>query len=583
MAKNNIFIVIDSLYYDKTITSTNHPNTMPFLNKLRSEGLTCENMYSEAPYTEAALVSLLCGVDTLKKGSYIRKLYGKETIMETFKNNGYETFCNCVQPLVYPSHSYQGLTEEYDNICYSFPTLWSYRLDFYSKQYKTNGLDDKTLNVIIDLVEDNFNEWINFLGALKDNKKVTSFIYKYIDTKDVNKNLKLVNEEYNKFKKNKLNYVKELLDKAKDHNLFKIHTYELTKRLTENEKQELYKRYNKIIKKVRFKNTIYNLRNNHLVLTPKSEYKGLIKAYINAVYNRFLLSKIKDDPETRKAAPSMETTFNHFENWLLERKNDKPYFAYLHVDDCHSPEIYYTYDTNDFNKLDEEFNLIADYLKHIPKGYKGSMSYDISLGYADLCLKRLYDFLDEHKMLDDVNIIICADHGSSYSFDPYRSNYVNNVHRENYNMPFVVWNKALKHQVVKGFYNTKDIPATILDLNNIKTPKEYDGMSILKSKGREYVLLENVCGGCPDYNLRDFMLGVRNNNYLVVMNLNAHKDFSNGEIISVYDLKTDKGELYNLKDTIDKTVIAKELAIIKKEFEALKADIAKNNFLDVKR
>ena len=329
--------------------------------------------------------------------------------------------------------------------------------------------------------------------------------------------------------------------------------------------------------------TIYNLLNNRLVLTPSSEYKGLIKAYINAIYNRFLLGKIKDNPETRKAAPSIDTTFCHFENWLLERKNDKPYFAYLHVDDCHSPEIFYTYDTNDFNKLDEEFNLIKEYLKHIPKGYKGSMSYDISLRYADLCLQRLYDFLDEHKLLDDVNIIICADHGSSYSFDPYRSNYVNNVHRENYNMPFVVWNKEIKHQVVKDFYNTKDIPATILDLNNIKVPKEYDGMSILKNNGREYVLLENVCGGCPDYNLRDFMLGIRNNNFLVVMNLNAHKNFSNGEIISIYDLKTDKCELYNLKDTIDKKVIAKELAIIEKEFEALKTDIAKNNFLDVKR
>ncbi len=583
MAKNNIFIVIDSLYYDKTIASTNHPDTMPFLNKLRSEGLTCENMYSEAPYTEAALVSLLCGIDTLKKGSYIRKLYGKETIMETFKNSGYETFCNCVQPLVYPSYSYQGLTEEYDNICYNFSTLWSYRLDFYSKQYKNTGLDDKTLNVIIDLVEDNFNEWMNFLTSLRDNTQVTSFIYKYIDTTDANKNLELVNKQFNKFKKNKLNYIKELLEKGKDHVLFKIHTYELTKRLTDEEKQKLYKRYNKIIKKVRLKNFINNLLNNRLVLIPKNEYRGLIKAYINAIYNRFLIGKIKDDPKTRKAAPSMDATFNHFENWLLKRKNNKPYFAYLHVDDCHSPEIYYTYDTNDFHKLDEEFSLIEDYLKHIPKRYKGSMSYDISLRYADLCLKRLYNFLDENKMLDDVNIFICADHGSSYSFDPYRSNYVNNVHRENYNMPFVIWSKEIKHQVIKGFYNTKDIPATILDLNNIKIPNEYDGISILKNNAREYVLLENVCGGCPDYNLRDFMLGIRNNNYLVVMNLNLHKDFTDGKIISIYDLKTDKRELYNLKDTIDKTVISKELAIIEKEFNALKADMEKNNFLNVKR
>ena len=87
--------------------------------------------------------------------------------------------------------------------------------------------------------------------------------------------------------------------------------------------------------------------------------------------------------------------------------------------------------------LDEEFGNIDKYIDKLPRKYRGSISYDISLQYADTCLKRLYNFLEEHNMLDDITIAICADHGSSYTFDPYRSNYVNNVHRENYNMPFV--------------------------------------------------------------------------------------------------------------------------------------------------
>ena len=580
MPKNNIFIVIDSLYYDKTIGNEYHPSTMPFLDKLRSSGITCTNMYSEAPYTEAALVSLLCGIDTLKKGGYIRKLYGKETIMETFKNNGYETFCNCVQPLVYPSFSYQGLTEEYYNICYEFETLWSYRLEFYSKQYKINGLDDKTLNVIADLLNDNLKTWIIFLESLKNNQKITSFIYKYVDTTDVNNNLNKVKEEYNKFKIDKISYVKALLDSGKNHQLFKIHTYNLSKKMSEENMQKLYNRYKKIIKKMLFKNMYYNLRNNKLILKPKEERKGLIKAYINAIYNRFLYDKIDYNIKSKKAAPSMDTTFKHFESWLLERNNDKPYFAYIHLDDCHSKEMFYTYDTDDFNKLDEEFKAIDNYMSKLPKNYKGSISYDVSLQYADICLKRLYNFLDKNNMLDNVNIMICADHGSSYTFDPYRSNYVNNVHRENYNMPFVIWNKELKPRIVNELYNTKDIPATILDLNNIKIPKEYDGMSILKESGRNYVLLENVCGGCPDYNLRDFMLGVRNKNYLVVMNLNIHKPFEEGQIIAVYDLKTDKKELYNLKDSIDKTIIAKELSTLRTEFNDLVDDVEKHNFIN---
>lgn len=579
MKKNTIFIVIDSIYYDKTIKQDYRNSPMPFLNKLRKEGYDFTNMYSEAPYTEAALVSLLCGMDTLKKGGYLKKLYGKETIMETFKKNGYDTFCNCVQPLVYPSYSYQGLTEEYYNICYEFDTLWGYRLEFYSQMYKENKLDNETIKVVVDLLEDNLSTWKNFFMSLKSNEKITSFIYPYVDTKDLEKNISLLEVQCKEFKKDKTNYTKNLLEVGTEHPLFQIHSYNLSKKMTDDNMKKLYYRYKKTIKKMLFKTFKYNLKNNKLILTPKEERKELIKAYINTLYNRFLYDKIDYTIKSKKAAPSMDTTIEHFENWLLNRQSKEPYFAYIHVDDCHSKEIFYTYDTDDFDKLDEEFALINKYMDNLPKNYKGSISYDVSLQYADLCLKRLYKFLEKNNMLEDVNIAICADHGSSYSFAPYRSNYVNNVHRENYNMPFVIWNKELKGKKYEGFYNTKDIPATLLDINSIKIPKEYDGISALKGKARDYVLLENVNGGCPDYNLRDILLGIRNKEYLVVMNLNVHKSFEEGTINSVYNLKTDKEELYNLKDTIDKSKIKKELDIIKSEFEELKKDIEKNNFL----
>ena len=580
--KNTIFIVIDSLYYQKTIKESYRNSPMPFLDKLRSEGLDYTNMYSEAPYTEAALVSLLCGVDTLKSGGYIKKLYGKETIMETFEKNGYDTFCNCVQPLVYPSYSYQGLTDEYYNICYDFETLWSYRLKFYSDVYKQGKLNDNTLSLIIDLLDDNLKTWIDFFYSLKRQDKKVSFILPYINTDGLDENIEILEKEIEKYDKQKIEYTKELLKLGHEHNLFKIHSYNLSKKMSEENMKKLYYNYKKIIRKMFFKNLFYNLKNNKLILISKEENKGLLKAYINAVINRFLYKKIDYRIKSKKAAPSMDTTFIHFENWLLNRKSDKPYFAYIHVDDCHSMEMFYTYDTSDFSKIDEEFNKIDNYMNDLPKNYKGSISYDVSLQYADICLERLYTFLEENNMLENVNIMICADHGSSYTFAPYRSNYVNNVHKENYNMPFVVWNSELKHKTINEYYNTKDIPATILDLNGIKIPEQYDGISSLNGNGREYVLIENVPGGCPDYNLRDFWIGIRNKKYLVVMLGNIQKEFSELELYAVYDLVNDKEEIYNIKDSIDKNTIKKELNIIKKEFEILKDDMKKNNFLKMK-
>ena len=63
---------------------------MPFVQSLGKKGLSTEKMYSEAPYTEAALVSLLAGIDTLKNGGYMKKMTNKKTIMEVFEENGYD-------------------------------------------------------------------------------------------------------------------------------------------------------------------------------------------------------------------------------------------------------------------------------------------------------------------------------------------------------------------------------------------------------------------------------------------------------------------------------------------------------------
>ncbi len=580
--KNMIFIVIDSLYYEKTIGQPYRNNPMPFLEKLRKEGLDCTNMYSEAPFTEAAVVSLLCGLDTMKHGGFMKRLYDKENIMETFKKNGYRTFFNGRQPSVLPCKDYPGVTDDFYSDPFGFDGFWNNRGKYYRNLYLNNELDDKDFKIYLDLLEDNLNFYHKYFQELKDNSEIVTFIRPYMDLTNLEIDTKIFEQEYQKFHKNKVNYAKELLEKGLEHPIFVIKKYKLTKRLNEEEGNKLYKRYKKIVKKMFYKNFWCNLKNSKLILTPKEERKKLFKMYLNILINRFMLKKIKPKDESwKKSIPSMDSTFKHFENWVLNYKDAKPYFAYIHVDDCHSPEIFYTYDTNDFKQLDEEFNEIAEFVKKVPKSYKGNLSYDVSLHYADNCLRKLYNFLKEHDMLDNVNIAICADHGSSYSFDPYRSNYVNNVHKENYNMPFVLWGTDIKNQKITGFHNSKDIPATLLDVNGIKIPKEYDGISILKNKARDYVLLENIRdGGCPDYNRRDLWFGIRNKKWLVVMSVNVHKKFEDNSFYAIYDLVNDPGELYNLKDTIDKKLISKEIEILKKEFLDLQKDVKKHNFLD---
>ena len=73
MKKNILFIVIDSVTNDVLFNKSNSKKIAPFLSKLRNESISGDKMYSEAPYTEAALMSLLASVDTMDNGGYMER------------------------------------------------------------------------------------------------------------------------------------------------------------------------------------------------------------------------------------------------------------------------------------------------------------------------------------------------------------------------------------------------------------------------------------------------------------------------------------------------------------------------------
>lgn len=583
--KNTILLVVDSVFYDKLLSDKTRNSAMPFFNKLQKKGLTTTKMYSEAPYTEAALVSLLCGMDTLKRGGYLKKLSNKKTIMEVFKDNDYEVFFNGFQPHVYPGKSYPGVTEIYYNVPFDINSLWSYRFKYYSDLFKNNELNDKYFDMLNDILNDNFIEWLKFFNRLKNNDKSVELIKEYIKYDDLDKEIKKLETEYNKYKNNELKYLKEFLNKGIDHNLFKIKTYRLERKTSLEFRKKLYNQYINTFKRINRLNISKNLFNNKLIIKNPFKEKELfiqyLKMYKNAVFDKDLFEKIDFNTQYIKGAPSMYTHINHFCEWLKNKSNEKNYFAYIHVDDCHYPEIFYSYDIDDEKRLEQEFNNINDYLNKLPKKYKGSIAYDLSLKYADSCIEYLYNYLEKNDLLNNVNIAICADHGSSYSFYPMHENYVNNQYQENYHLPFVLIGKDINHKVIKKYCNSKDIPATIIDAANLKVPKIYDGKSLLKYDGNSYAMLENINGGCPDYNKRKVLIGIRNDNYAVTMEFDMNLEFENGEIYSIFDMKKDPFERINLKNNINIcNKINKEKLLIEEKFYELKKDIKKHNFLN---
>ncbi len=126
-----------------------------------------------------------------------------------------------------------------------------------------------------------------------------------------------------------------------------------------------------------------------------------------------------------------------------------------------------------------------------PKRYHGSLTSDLSLLYMDHCLEHLFYELKQRNILENTAIVITADHGFSYSYDPIRDRYVNTPHRENYHVPFLIYDESLTPEIRTGFYESKDVAPTLLDLCNLPIPPQMTGLSILSHED-EIMRLLNI-------------------------------------------------------------------------------------------
>lgn len=580
MKKNVLFIVIDSVTNDVLFNKSNSKEIAPFLNSLREKSISGDKMYSEAPYTEAALMSLLSSVDTMDNGGYMERMKNVRCVLEDFKENKYKTFFCNYYPSIYPSNMIRGYDERKYIDGFHFSHIWEYRFKYFSSLYLEHKTTKKENQMLIDLLDDNFKAWIEYLEKIKNNDIETTMLNKCIDKKNINKDIIKVNKEYEKFSKNKEIYLKKLFEEKEEHILFKINEYKMTDKIGDVEtRNKIMTKYVDTFKKIEKLNLKRNIINNKF---PYSKLirsilnkdfktaKGLLAGYKNSLFDKDLYERIAPNFDLFKDQRSFYTVSKELINWI-DKNKDTNWMSYVHIDDAHYTESFFTYDTDNIEIVDNEFKKINNYLDKLPKDYKGSIAYDLSLMYCDNIIKQIYDYLEKENLLENTYIVITADHGFSYYFSPVRERYVISNYKENYNVPFIIYGKDIKPRLIEGFCSTKDIPTTLLSLVGIKKNKQYKGNDLLTTNGEDYALLEYMGGGCPDISRRPINLGVKTDNYAVTIDAYINKEFKDIQIKEVYNLKKDPNEhnnLYNNKNI--KNEIINELDILNKRFVELK-------------
>ena len=575
--KNVLFIVLDSITNDQLFNSPMSKKKAPFLNNLRKKSVSGDKMYAEAPYTEAALMSLLGSLDTMDKGGYMQRFKNKTSVMTEFSQKGYKTFFVNYYPTIYPSYVHYD-AEEYNYIeNYDINQLWSYRFEYYQNLFLNKKTTDKENQMLLDMLEDNLKAWIEILTLFKNNDKKTILLNDCIDRANLTENIKIVQKELKLLQKNQYSYLQELMTMGKEHRLFKIKNYDYVDKVNDDEfRKWFHEQYERTFTEIKKIQRNHNLRNASFPygklfrnITNKNIVKGLLAGYKNLIFDKDIMNRINEHYDLFKHQRSFRTVANLTIDWLEKNKDGKkPWMCYVHIDDAHYTENFFSYDTNDKKIINEEFTKINEYIHNLPKDYCGTLSYDLALLYCDSIIKNIFEYLEKNNLLDNTSIVITADHGFSYYFYPVREKYVISSYKENYNVPFIIYDKDLKAKMINGYLATKDIPVTLLDLAGIKKPKEFKGESLLKFNGRDYATLEYMGGGCPDIKRRPIQLGIRNDNYEVFA------EVLNDEVNvkEVYDMHKDKYENHNLVK--DKNInIAKEVNMIQKRYEEIIKDL----------
>lgn len=567
---NAILIVIDA--YDQTRIEESNYLLTPNLERFAKNGIKFTNMYSQAPYTEAAVMNLYAGQNTLDRGGYLYRFgNAPKTIFECFQDNGFEVFCNTHQPQVFPSSQRRGIDYLVYDRPYDFDVLWRYRLDYYSKLLKNNELDVDDLNDICSFVEDNFAEAKEFLSDyLKSNYRID--ILKPYDTNfDYKKASEHLQKEYSAFVKDKEKYCKAMLLEGRSHSFFSMPSFNVGNYILSNEIENLQNSEIKnLCKRIGRKNFIRCLFHNGDLIKSLAKSSGLflkkrtrndaLKSFYMAK-NALLMTHLKErygsSAKQLKEQPSFNTLSNNFLDWLISRKETtKPFFACIHVDDVHFPEVFYSFDSNDPSLIREELKVANQVInQHIPG--KGTIIHDLSIAYADYHIGRLVDKLTQMGVMENTVVFVTADHGFSYSGYPIRQKDINTFYLENFKIPFYIFGGKIKKDVISSLQSSVDIPSTICNIMSLKMPQSFDGINSLEEK-RDYLFIDYCGGGCPDLKRREIMLAVFDSKKMLCFKLRLNESLDWKKIVEVYNLEKDPKQRKNIYKNYDK-----------KEFETL--------------
>jgi arylsulfatase A-like enzyme len=249
-----------------------------------------------------------------------------------------------------------------------------------------------------------------------------------------------------------------------------------------------------------------------------------------------------------------ERAFNRFLA-VVDDNPPEPFFAWIHLYPPHYPYLPPEPYIGMFNSLPEMRSLNDQFKVFLSQNFSPNARpkinairtrYDEFIRYCD---KQFEDFIDQLKTrnkLKNTVIILSSDHGES--FEHGYLGHAGTLFEPETHIPLVIKSASqTEGQVINEPVEQIDIPATILDLANVRVPSWMEGRSLLPLINGESLpsrpsFIMNFQGNpSRGHQITEGTVAVRSNDYKLIHYLKQSKSL-------LFDLKNDPNELNNLFD-----------------------------------
>ena len=590
---NAICFFVDSVMWDCISTNRAKVSPTPFLDSLKKEGLVANKLYSHGPYTDAATRSLFTGRNCLDDYGYYFKLNTSPiTHYKLFHDAGYETYDFHYPYYIKGSEINKSIDHRIYTGGFEYESEWGGLFYFYNDIIKERELNDTEIALLEKRIEYMFESWILYLNDAISNPESLLMHKKAFDHYDTAGALQILNEEVNKFKKDKRGYVIDFIHQGREHILTTLDDTTIEAFMSPEFMSEyVEKKYKKLFHQIEknnfkanwyknfpsFKRIIWGCRE----LFQKHDKTSLhfIRLYLSHMRTMNQMSQFWKKPRWQYGH-SARTNYDLAYEMIKERDNSKqPFYLFFHVGEPHHKINFFTYDLQDKTVIDEEMKVIQDYVNQLDIDFRGNLPYLLSLRYSDYQIERFCSKLKCLGLWDKTSILVISDHGSSRSGFPLHNKLVNCFDDECYHIPMLIRHPGMKPVEINTYQYSKDVFPTFADILGIPQSEHFKGRSMLKEReARPYIVTEYMGPGCPDISSRRIWFSGRDGHYIVAYKVGIYEDFEAGELAEVYDLDKDPQGYYNINDKVNHTKIQYLLDAIKQRYEEIKRDT--NQFLE---